>query len=133
MIDHTRYTAMRKALGLTHKDVAEITGNTHNSTRSATQKGRPLPRNLKLAVWVYEYFTDLISKKYRPYVFTADDIYGQPFKPILYDEKMMDESLKKLRKEDPLSFNAEIDKRKKDLNLDFSKGKIVYKPKKDKE
>ncbi len=54
MNDHERFKAMKKGLGITNKDVARITGNTHDSVKTTTQPNKSLPRNLKLAIWVYE-------------------------------------------------------------------------------
>jgi len=52
-----RFKAMKKALGYTNADIAEITGNTINSIKTATQPSRKdedFPRNLKLAIVVFE-------------------------------------------------------------------------------
>ena len=50
-----RYKAMLKGLKITSKDVAEITGNTHDSVRSVVRPNtNGFPRWAKLAVWVYE-------------------------------------------------------------------------------
>jgi len=51
---HERYKAMKKALGYTNADIAEITGNTSDSVKSSTQPNKDLPRWLKLAIVVYE-------------------------------------------------------------------------------
>lgn len=49
-----RYKAMKKALGYTNKDIAEITGNSTDSIKSVTQPNKEIPRWLKLAIVVYE-------------------------------------------------------------------------------
>ena len=50
-----RYKAMLKGMKITNKNVAEITGNTHDSIRSVTRPNtKHFPRWAKLAVWVYE-------------------------------------------------------------------------------
>lgn len=51
---HGRYKAMKKGLGITNSDIADITGNTPDSIKNATQPNRPLPRWLKLAIVVFE-------------------------------------------------------------------------------
>ena len=51
---HKRYKAMKKGLGYTNSNIAEITGNTADSVKSSTQPNKEFPRNLKLAVIVYE-------------------------------------------------------------------------------
>jgi len=45
---------MKSALKLTNVDISEITGNTYDSVKSTTQPNKPFPRNLKLAIVVYE-------------------------------------------------------------------------------
>lgn len=45
---------MKKALGITNKDIAEITGNSEASVKTTTQPSKELPRWLKLAIVVYE-------------------------------------------------------------------------------
>ena len=54
MREHQEFKEMLKDLGITKKDVADITGNTYDSVRSSTQPSKPFPRNLKLAVWVWK-------------------------------------------------------------------------------
>ncbi len=51
---HSRYKAMLRDLDISHKDVADIIGSTHNSERSTMQPSKPFPKRAKLAVWVYE-------------------------------------------------------------------------------
>lgn len=51
---HNRYKAMKKGLGLTNSDIAEITGNTADSIKNSTQPNKEIPRMLKLAIVVYE-------------------------------------------------------------------------------
>lgn len=51
---HKRYKAMKKGLGYTNKDIAEITGNTTDSIKSTTQPNKSLPRWLRLAITVFE-------------------------------------------------------------------------------
>jgi len=51
---NSRYGAMKKALNLTNKKVAEITGNTPNSIGVMTQPKAEFPRWAKLAVVVFE-------------------------------------------------------------------------------
>ena len=51
---HNRYKAMKKGLGLTNSDIADIIGNTSDSVKSTTQPHKDVPRWLKLAIVVYE-------------------------------------------------------------------------------
>jgi len=51
---HKRYKAMKKGLGWTNKDIAEITGNTTESITTVTQPSKELPRWTRLAIVVYE-------------------------------------------------------------------------------
>ena len=51
---HNRFKAMKSGLGLTNSDIADITGNSHDSVKSVTQPNKDKPRWLKLAVVVYE-------------------------------------------------------------------------------
>ena len=49
-----RYKAMKKAIGYTNKDIAEITGNSEGSVKTVTQPNKEVPRWLKLAIVVFE-------------------------------------------------------------------------------
>lgn len=51
---HTRYKAMKKALGMTNADIAGIMGGTVESVRTTTQPSKNAPRWLKLVVVIYE-------------------------------------------------------------------------------
>ena len=51
---HERYKAMKKELGLTNSDIAEITGNSADSVKSVTQPKKEIPRWLKLAIVIHE-------------------------------------------------------------------------------
>ena len=51
---HDRFKAMKKGLGLTNSDIADIIGNTSDSVKSTTQPNKELPRWLKLAIVVFE-------------------------------------------------------------------------------
>jgi len=51
---HSRYKAMKKGLGYTNSDIAEITGNSSDSVKSTTQPNKDLPRWLKLSIVIYE-------------------------------------------------------------------------------
>jgi hypothetical protein len=51
---HSRYKAMKKGLGLTNSDIADITGNTTDSIKSSTQPNKDLPRWVKLSIVIYE-------------------------------------------------------------------------------
>ena len=51
---HERFKAMKKELGLTNSDIAEITGNSVDSVKSVTQPKNEIPRWLKLAIVVHE-------------------------------------------------------------------------------
>jgi hypothetical protein len=51
---HRRFKAMKKVLGYTNSDIAEITGNSSDSVKSTTQPNKELPRWLKLSIVIYE-------------------------------------------------------------------------------
>ncbi len=51
---HDRFKAMKKGLGYTNSDIAEITGNSYESIKSTTQPNKELPRWLKLSIVIYE-------------------------------------------------------------------------------
>lgn len=51
---HDRFKAMKKGLGYTNSDIAEITGNSSDSIKSTTQPNKDLPRWLKLSIVIYE-------------------------------------------------------------------------------
>ena len=51
---HNRFKELKKNLGYTNKDIAEIIGNTEDSVKSTTQPNKALPRWLKLAIVVFE-------------------------------------------------------------------------------
>lgn len=51
---HNRFKEMKKGMGYTNSDIAEITGNTEDSIKSTTQPNKDLPRWLKLAIVIYE-------------------------------------------------------------------------------
>ena len=51
---HERYKEMKKELGLTNSDIADITGNSADSVKSVTQPNKEIPRWLKLAIVVHE-------------------------------------------------------------------------------
>ena len=45
---------MKRGLGYTNSDIAEITGNTTDSIKSTTQPNKDIPRWLRLAIVVFE-------------------------------------------------------------------------------
>lgn len=51
---HQRFKQMKKDLGLTNQDLAEITGNTAASIKTTTQPGKDLPRWVRLAIVIHE-------------------------------------------------------------------------------
>ena len=51
---HERYKAMKKELGLSNSDIAEIIGNSADSVKSVTQPNKEITRWLKLAIVVHE-------------------------------------------------------------------------------
>ena len=51
---HERFKEMKTGLGYTNSDIAEITGNTADSIKSATQPNNEIPRWLRLAIVIYE-------------------------------------------------------------------------------
>ncbi len=52
---HKRYREMKKGLGYTNLDIAEITGHTPDTIKSITQPNREFPRWMKLAIVIYEH------------------------------------------------------------------------------
>jgi hypothetical protein len=48
-----RFDRMKQYFGLTHEDIAKITGNSTDSVRTVLNR-REIPRWAKLAVWVFE-------------------------------------------------------------------------------
>ena len=69
---HDRYKAMKKGLGLTNSDIADIIGNTSDSIKSTTQPNKELPRWLKLAIVVFE----RMSKQKNMKDTIVDDVIG---------------------------------------------------------
>ena len=51
---HERFKVMKKELGLSNSDIAEITGNSADSIKSVTQPNKEIPRWLKLAIVIHE-------------------------------------------------------------------------------
>ncbi len=51
---HNRFKEMKKGMGYTNSDIAEITGNTKDSIKTTTQPNKDLPRWLKLSIVIYE-------------------------------------------------------------------------------
>lgn len=51
---HERFKEMKKRLGYSNSDIAEITGNTTDSIKSSTQPNKDIPRWLKLAIVISE-------------------------------------------------------------------------------
>lgn len=62
MTEHERYREMKKGLGLTNSDIAEITGNSAESIKTVTQKNKQLPRWVKLSIYIYEKFNQSKTK-----------------------------------------------------------------------
>ena len=60
---HNRYKEMKKGLGLTNSDIANIIGNTSDSIKSTTQPNKELPRWLKLAIVVFERMSKQMKMK----------------------------------------------------------------------
>ena len=52
--EQKQFRIMKKFFGITNEDIAQITGNTPQSINTATQPSKKLPRNYKLALWVFE-------------------------------------------------------------------------------
>lgn len=69
---HDRFKAMKKGLGLTNSDIANIIGNTSDSIKSTTQPNKELPRWLKLAIVVFE----RMSKQMKMKDTIVDDVIG---------------------------------------------------------
>lgn len=60
---HGRFKTMKKYLGYTNKNVAEITGNTVDSIKSTTQPSNSFPRWARLAIVVFEEMKKQIENK----------------------------------------------------------------------
>ncbi|RKD96744.1 sigma factor-like helix-turn-helix DNA-binding protein [Marinifilum flexuosum] len=54
MTTHEKYKAMKKALGLTNADIAEIIGISPNSVKNQTQSSKELPTWAKSMIFVWE-------------------------------------------------------------------------------
>ena len=51
---HKRFKAMKKVLGYTNKDIAEITDLSYDSIKNQTQPNKDIPKWLKLAIVIFE-------------------------------------------------------------------------------
>lgn len=51
---HNRFKQMKKSLGYTNKDIAEITDLSYDSIKNQTQPNKDIPKWLKLAIVIYE-------------------------------------------------------------------------------
>lgn len=51
---HDRFKAMKKSLGYTNKDIAEITDLSYDSIKNQTQPNKDIPKWLKLAIVIFE-------------------------------------------------------------------------------
>lgn len=52
-LNHKSLKALMKELGLSYYDIAEITGHSYNSVKSMLQPNQPLPRWVKLVLYVW--------------------------------------------------------------------------------
>jgi len=54
MSDHKKFKELKKELGLTNSNIAELTGLGYNSVKSMTQPNKELPRWAKTMIFVWE-------------------------------------------------------------------------------
>lgn len=113
---------MKKGLKLTDEDISRITGNTPQSIQVTTSRKR-FPRWAKLAVWVYEYFTEgaFFKAEYDPEK-PKSDKWVTKVKP----ETIM------LKEGDKITY-LEVDPEKYHELLNKSTSYAYVRPKKDKE
>jgi hypothetical protein len=96
---HDRFKEMKAGLGYTNADIAEITGNTADSIKSATQPNNEIPRWLKLAIVIYENTqsksetADMLKKQSR------EDVYVFIRRRLAFDENIL-EQLRHINKEE---------------------------------
>jgi DNA-binding XRE family transcriptional regulator len=51
---HDRFKAMKKSLGYTNKDIAQITDLSYDSIKNQTQPNKEIPKWLKLSIVIFE-------------------------------------------------------------------------------
>ena len=54
MTDHEKLKALKKDLGLSLKDISEITGHSYDSVRTMLKPSSDLPRWVALVLYVWE-------------------------------------------------------------------------------
>ena len=54
--EHDRFRKMKSEVGMVNSDIEEATGNKSGSVKTTTQPNRSLPRNLKLAILLHEWY-----------------------------------------------------------------------------
>ncbi len=65
---HKRYKELKSALKLNNADIGKIIGKTEDSVKSSTQPNLDFPRNLKLAVVVFESMRNNSIENIRNYI-----------------------------------------------------------------
>lgn len=107
---HERFKNMKAGLGYTNSDIAEITGNTPDSIKSATQPNNEIPRWLRLAIVIYEITlnknqtVEMLKKQ------SKEDILDYIRKRLSFDEKLLSQ----------LRYSNEADMRKEHRRFDMS-------------
>lgn len=88
---HERFKQMKAGLGYTNADIADITGNTADSIKSATQPNNEIPRWLKLAIVVYEntlnkdQTAEMLKKQ------SKEDVYNFIRTRLAFDKNLLDQ------------------------------------------
>lgn len=86
---HERFKKMKSGLEYTNADIAEITGNTADSIKTATQPNNEIPRWLKLAIVVYEstlnkdQTAEMLKRK------SKEDVFNFIRKRLAFDEHLV--------------------------------------------
>jgi DNA-binding XRE family transcriptional regulator len=60
---HKRFKQMKKELGYTNNDIAEITELNYDSIKNQTQPNKDIPKWLKLAIVIFERLREKGGKK----------------------------------------------------------------------
>ncbi len=82
---------MKKVLGYTNSDIAEITGNTADSIKSSTQPNKEMPRWLKLAIVIYEKTLNKAETIEILRTQTKDDIFNFIRKRLAFKENVVNQ------------------------------------------
>lgn len=97
-----RFKAMKNGMNYTNNDIAEITGNTVDSIKTATQPNNEIPRWVKLAIVVYEE-----SQKIKQMNITKDQPKEEVLMFIRSRLKFNDDVVAQMRHINPVEFERE--------------------------